>query len=51
MAQKIWELLPSNIKDLENPSIFKSNIKSSKPENCTCRLYRFYIADIGFIEL
>ena len=48
---KIWELLPSNFKDSQNLNIFKSNIKSWKPENCSCRLCRLYIADIGFIEL
>ena len=48
---KIWEPLPSNIKDSENRNIFKSNIESWKPENCPCRLCRLYIADIGFIEL
>ena len=45
------EHLPSNIKDLENLNIFKSNIKSWKHENCPCHLCRLYIADIGFIEL
>ena len=45
------ERLPSNIKDSENVKIFKSSIKSWKPENCPCRLSRLYIADIGFIEL
>ena len=48
---KIWELLPSNSKDSENLNIFKSNVKSWKPENCPCRLCQLYIADIGFIEL
>ena len=48
---KIWELLLSNIEDSENLNIFKSNIKSWKPENCPCRLCRLYIADTGFIEL
>ena len=48
---KIWELLPSDIKDSENLNIIKSNIKSLKPENCPCRLCRLYIGDIGFIEL
>ena len=48
---KTWEPLPSIIKDSENLHIFKSNIKSWKPENCPCRLCRLYIADIGFIEL
>ena len=46
---KIWKFLPSNIKDSKNFNIFKSNIKSWKPENCPCRLCRLYIADIGFI--
>ena len=48
---KRWELLPSNIKDSENRNIFKSNIKSWKPEHCPYRLCRLYIAGIGFNEL
>ena len=51
LAPELTNFLPSNIKDSENLSIFKSNIKSSKPENCPCRLCKLYIADIGFIEL
>ena len=51
ISPKIWNLWPSNNKDLENLNIFKSNNKSWKPENCPCRLCRLYIADIGFIEL
>ena len=51
IGPKICELLPSNIMDLENLSIFKSNIKYWQPENCPCRLSRLYIADIGLIEL
>ena len=46
LGSKIWELLLSNIKDSENLKIFKSNIKSWKPENCPCRLCWLYIADI-----
>ena len=51
IGPKIWEVVPSNINDSENLNIFKSNIKSWKPENCPCRLYRLYIGNIGFIEL
>ena len=51
LGPKIWELLPSNIKDSQNLNIFKSNIISWKPENFSCRLCRLYIAEIGFIEL
>ena len=42
LGPKIYELMPSNIKDSENLNIFKSNIKSWKPENCLCRLCRLY---------
>ena len=48
---KISELLPNNIKDSENFNIFKSNIKSWKPENSPCHLCRLYIVDIESIEL
>ena len=51
IGPEIWELVPSNINDSENLSIFKSNIKSWKPENCPCRLCRLYIADIWLNEL
>ena len=51
IGPKLWELLRSKIKDPENLNIFKSNIKSWKPEYCPCRLCSLYIADIGFIEL
>ena len=51
IGPKIWKRLSSNIKDLENLNIFKSNIKSWKPKNCPCGLCRLCIADIGFIEL
>ena len=51
LGPKIWERLPSKNKVSETLNIFKSNVKSWKPENCPCRLCRLYIADIGFIEL
>ena len=51
LGPKIWEHLPNNIKNSENLNIFRSSIKSWKPENYPCRLCRLYIPDIGFIEL
>ena len=50
LGLKIWESLPSNIKDSQTLNIFKSNIESWKPENCPCHLCRLYIADVGFVE-
>ena len=51
LGPKIWELLPSNITDSVNLNMFKSNIKSWKPENRSYRLFRLHVADIGLIEL
>ena len=49
IAPKIWDMVPSNIKDLNNLSAFKQAIKKWKPENCPCRLCKTYIPNLGFI--
>ena len=49
LAPKIWELVPNNFKYSNSLSKFKKLIKSMKPEACTCRLYKTYIAQVGFI--
>ena len=48
---KMWELLPSNIKDTKNLNIFKSNIKSWKTENFAHVICGGYILQNGFIKL
>ena len=47
---KTWDLLPQNIKDSITLSEFKSKIKSWKPIDCTCRLCRTFIPELGFID-
>ena len=49
IAPKIWDMVPSNIKDLNNLSAFKQAIKKWKPEKCPCRLCKTYIPNLGFI--
>ena len=49
LGRKIWELVPYNIKYSNSLSKFKKLIKSWKPEACTCRLCKTYIAQVGFI--
>ena len=49
LGPKIWELVPNNIKYSNSLSKFKKLIKSWKPEACTCRLCKTYIAQVGFI--
>ena len=46
---KTWSLVPMEIKNLKSLSEFKAKIKHWKPEGCTCRICRFYVANLGFI--
>ena len=45
---KTWEIVPEEIKNVENLSIFKKKIRSWKPIGCTCRLCKSYIQGIGY---
>ena len=47
---KVWESLPTNIKEFKSLAEFKIKIKTWKDSNCTCRLCKTFIANIGFID-
>ena len=47
---KTWEMLPCNIKESETLQEFKTKIKQWKPKDCTCRLCKTYIHNVGFID-
>ena len=49
LGPKIWNILPDDIKNAKSLNIFKTKIKSWKPENCPCRLCRVYIQNVGFV--
>ena len=49
LGPKIWELVPSEIKQSENLEIFKNKIKQWIPLQCPCRLCRTYLPHIGFL--
>ena len=49
LGQKIWELIPSNIKDTNSVEVFKNQIKNWIPDHCPCRLCKIYIHKVGFI--
>ena len=49
LAPKVWELIPNNIKLLENLPKFKKVIKNWKPDVCHCRFCRLYIPQFGFV--
>ena len=46
---KTWDLVPKEIKESKSLSEFKRKIKDWKPQDCTCRLCKIYIKDLGFL--
>ena len=49
LGPKIWELVPSEMKNLSSLTAFKKAIKQWKPHPCPCRLCRTYIYQVGFV--
>ena len=45
----IWQLVPSEFKDLNTVSAFKAAIRKWKPNNCPCRLCKTYIGNVRLI--
>ena len=49
LGPKIWELIPNDIKSLENLRDFKTAIKKWKPTLCPCRICKTYLHGVGFL--
>ena len=49
LGPKIWNQVPSEIKDSENIEIFKRKIKAWSFSECPCRLCKIFIQQVGFI--
>ena len=47
---KTWEIVPKEIKASKTLTEFKTKIKHWRPTNCTCRLCKIYIHNLGFIN-
>ena len=48
LGPKIWDIVPSELNQLETVNVFKREIKEWKPVNGPCRLCRPYIQNVGF---
>ena len=44
-----WSMVPNEIKCSKSLAEFKAKIKTWEPKDCTCRLCKIYVKDIGFI--
>ena len=49
LGPNIWELPPSDMKNLSTLRAFKKAIKQWKPHVCQCGLCRTYIYQVGFV--
>ena len=51
LAPEIWEILPNEIKDLNNVQIFKAKIKRWVPVESPCRLCKIYLPQVIYIYI
>ena len=49
IGQKLWQTLPREIKESQSLEIFKRNIKSIKMFDCSCKLCKSFIPNLGFL--
>ena len=49
LAPKIWDIVPTEIKNSATLNYFKKKIKTWIPTNCPCTLCKEYISNLGYI--
>ena len=49
LEPNIWDLVPKELKKLSRLSAFEKASKKWKPKNCSCRLCKKYLQNLGFI--
>ena len=50
LGPKIWQSLPTNIKEVATIERFKSVIKNWKPESCPCRFCKTCLQQIRYMQ-
>ena len=46
LGPKIWDILPTELKKIVSPTLFKKKILKCAPKNCPCRLCKTYVQNI-----
>ena len=49
LGPKIWDLVPSEVKESESLNTFKFKMKRWIPEGCACIICKIYLGQVGFI--
>ena len=50
LGNKIWNMIPTNIKALNSLESFKEKIRKWEPKECHCKLCKLYLHNIGFVN-
>ena len=49
LGPKTWDIVPTEFKKVKSLNAFKYVIKNWWPQNCSCRLCKLYLPNIGFV--
>ena len=49
IGSKLWDSIPSHMKNIESINEFKHAIKTWKPDLCSCRLCKVYLQNIRYL--
>ena len=49
-SSQIWQNIPSEIRNSESLSLFKSNIKQIQSLPCRCKICRSLIGNLGYLD-
>ena len=50
MAAKVWDMVPNDMKNVNDIETLKSNIRKWKPVNCHCKPCPDYVSCVGYIN-
>ena len=50
IGSKLWDSIPSHMKEIDSINEFKYVIKTWKPDLCSCRLCKVYLQNIGYLQ-
>ena len=51
LGPKIWGMVPDTYKNIDSLYIFKKVFKKLKSENCSCRICKVFVKNIGLCEI
>ena len=46
---KVWDMIPTELKNIKSLPIFKKEIRKWTPANCPCKLCRDFIPHLGYL--